>query len=476
MWGNTFNTRGGMGLSDRMEPGQIGELAMDDRPAMRVRFPDGMPDAADRYFRGLSLWTTDGRVWTRPAWTQAPRRELPPVPDRGIRHEITLEPDAAPWLPALDRPIAAPANLQLSMDHSLPLSRQNRTQRYEVVSDPDLALDPFGLPPQLRELALHLPSDRNPRSRALALQLRSQSQSEHDFAEQLLSLFTREFSYTLEPPPLGRNSVDEFLFDTRMGYCEHYASAYATLLRAGGVPARVVLGFQGGYYNQPGGYLVVRRSDAHAWVELWLEGRGWLRADPTSMVAPERIQRGSDAFSGLDAGFRSSGAWRWLLDRWDFLEMRWTDWIVNYRAIDQSALLQQLLDWLPTSVSMLTLTLTLAIGLPLLWLLWLLRGRERSAEELDALALWLRRLRRVLASAGVPSTPAEPVSILATRASARYPALADRLRALTLRYQNLRYGDADAASKAPSRADLAELWLKLCWLRLRRSAPTTRRD
>jgi len=477
LWGNTFSTqRGQMGLSDRMEPGQLGEAALDDRPALRVRFPDGVPPSSIRYFRGLTLWSTDGRAWSRPEWTDAPQLNLPPVPDRGVRHEITLEPDAAPWLPALDRPIAAPDSLRLALDGSLPIPRRNRALRYEVVSDPDLMLEPFGLSSQTEAMALALPQSRNSRTVALAKRLREETPDAEAFARRLLGLFTEEFSYALEPPPLGIDSVDEFLFDTKIGYCEHYASAYATLLRAGGVPARVVLGYQGGYYNATGGYLVVRRADAHAWVESWIEGRGWLRADPTSMVAPERIELGSSALDGLQNEFRHSDLFRWFHDRWDFLELRWTDWIVNYRAADQSALLQRLIDRLPQSFtalgSMVAAMIVIAAGL----LIWLLRGRHAGPAVADPLARWFGAFRRVLASAGVPSTPAEPFNRIVARAAERYPSTSPTLTNLALRYHAVRYGASlGAGSYRLPRHALATLWLTLWSQRLRRLARADRR-
>ena len=475
LWGNANATRtGGMGLSDRMEPGQLGALWNDDRIAMRVRFPDGVPANGLRYFRGLTLWSTDGSAWARPFWADTRMTDIAPVPEVGIRHEITLEADAAPWLPALDRPVAAPEGLRMAIDHSLPMPRRSRELRYEVLSNPDLLLEPFGLDPQTRALGLALPSGRNPRTLALARQMREANPDAEVFANRLLDLFRTEFAYSFEPPPLGRDAVDDFLFATKSGYCEHYASAYATLLRAGGVPARVVLGFQGGYFNRLGGYLMVRRADAHAWVELWVQDRGWLRADPTSMVAPERVDRGTDALAAFGDNFGRSTLGMWMRERWDFLELRWTDWIVNYRAADQSALLQRLTAWLPRTPLNLGLVLT-AIGLvAALALAWLLRGRPRAAAgppPIDALARWLLAFRRILAGAGVGSEPSEPASRLAERAGQRFPELNDRFARLSLGYQRARYAGDAGRSDAPSQRDLAALWLRLQaarWRRLRR--------
>lgn len=476
LWGTPFAPRGGMGLSDRMEPGQIGLLALDDRTAMRVRFPDGVPPMGQRYFRGLALWTTDGRSWTRPDLANVPARELPPVPDHGIRHEITLEPDAAPWLPALDRPIAAPEGLRLTADWSLPLARRLRDLRYGIVSNPGLPLQPIELPALTRNIALSLPQDRNPRTLAHARRLRELHPAPEEFARAVLEMFGEDFSYSLEPPPLGGHAVDEFLFDTLTGYCEHYASAYATLLRAGGVPARVILGYYGGYYNAIGDYLVVRRSDAHAWVEYWIEGRGWLRADPTAMVAPERIESSAEAL-GLEGltELRRGSLLNWLWTRWDYLELRWNDWIVNFQAIDQARLLQKLLGWMPrASQPLLTAAVALFI-LALAWMVWKLRPRRRQAPQADPSARWLQGLRAVLAGAGVQSTAAEPVSVLCRRASIAYPELAMLLREHMNRYQAARY--AADPPPPPGHLHLAELWLKLRLVRLKRRVyrirPTT---
>jgi transglutaminase-like putative cysteine protease len=473
LWGTAFNQRGGMGLSDRMEPGQLGDLALDDRTAMRVRFPDGLPAARDRYFRGLVLWRTDGRSWSRPEVSDAPAHNLPPVPDRGLRHEITLEPDAAPWLPALDRPIAAPDGLRLSVDHSLPLRRDLRELRYEVVSSPVLALQADGLPSLTRTFALSLPAERNPRTLAHARALRERHPDPAVFAREAMAMFRTDFSYSLEPPPLGGNAVDEFLFDTLSGYCEHYASAYATLLRAGGVPARVVLGYYGGFYNAIGGYLVVRRSDAHAWVEYWLEDHGWVRADPTSMVAPERIDRSAGAL-GEDslAGLRRGSVLNWLWTRWDYMELRWNDWVVNFQAIDQARMLRGLTEWLPRMPRLLAGLTVVAVGAVVLFVFVQLRRQRRAQRATDPQARWLQHLRDILAGAGIASSPAEPVSALYGRAALAYPDQAALLAQLLSQYQQARYATAD--QEVPSGTALAKLWLKLAIARLQRRLPVRR--
>lgn len=207
-----------------------------------------------------------------------------------------------------------------------------------------------------------------------------------------------------------------------------------------------MLGYHGGYFNAVGGHLVVRRADAHAWVELWVEGRGWLRADPTGMVAPERIEGGGDALAALADNFGRSGLGRWLRDRWDYLDLRWTDWIVNYRSESRSALFEQLSRWLPRdSRGLLRLALLAALALALVAAaLWLLRRAPsaRPGRASDPAGRWLAAHRRLLAGAGVPATASEPLSSLLARAGQRYPDLADALREPAWRCQQARYGNA----------------------------------
>ena len=314
---------------------------------------------------------------------------------------------------------------------------------------------------------LALPAERNPRTLAHARMMRERHPDPARFAREVMAMFRSEFSYSLEPPPLGGNAVDEFLFDTLTGYCEHYASAYATLLRAGGVPARVVLGYYGGYYNAIGGYLVVRRSDAHAWVEYWLADRGWVRADPTSMVAPERIDRSAGAL-GQDslAGLRRGSVMNWLWTRWDYMELRWNDWVVNFQAIDQSRMLKGITDLLPRAPRLLGLLAVIAVTALLFFVVRQLRRQRRPAPARDPLARWLQRLRSILAGAGIDSTDAEPVSQLQRRAVEVFPEHAALLGQQVARYQYARY--AASPSAGPGRWELAELWLKLRLSRLKR--------
>lgn len=252
-----------------------------------------------------------------------------------------------------------------------------------------------------------------------------------------LALFRSSFSYTLEPPLLGRDSVDEFLFDTRAGFCEHYASAFVFLMRAAGIPARVVTGYQGGWWSGAGGYLLVRQSDAHAWAEIWRDGSGWQRVDPTAAVAPQRIDLGARQVN--DAPRWSQADWlRTLRNHVDLVNRWWTQAVVQFDTLRQRALLSEfgiahheygdLLLWL---AAVLALLMTLAT-------LWVLRGEHaRTGDALDR--MW-RRLRRDLARAGIASQACEGPSTLWQRVDGLDAELARSLRPLVEAYAHLRYG------------------------------------
>jgi len=299
-----------------------------------------------------------------------------------------------------------------------------------------------------RDMAL---DDSNPRTRALAQQLRAASGSDVAYIEALLNKFRREeFYYTLKPPKLGANSIDEFLFKTHRGFCEHFASAFTVLMRAGGIPARVVTGYQGGEYNELGDYLLVRQSDAHAWSEVWLDDRGWVRVDPTAAVAPQRVESNLDA--ALDDSESVPGrflrTYRVLARAqlaWDAVNNFWNDRIVQYNELKQRSLMARLgiqdANWrdlgfaFATALIVFFTTLTLYLG-------WLYRPRQR-----DRVAVLYERLCKKLARVTVPKAPYEGPRDYLERAAAARPDVAMELRELQSLYLNLRYGPANSPAE-----------------------------
>ena len=299
MWGVPERALTRPGLSDRMTPGDWIDLVADDTPALRATFIGAAPPPSQMYWRGPVLWDFDGRSWTAVEWSRSiGRTDTAPGPKR-YEYVLEIEPTERNQLVALELPLAAPPGSLLGKDFSLRSDEPlNGITRWRMRSAPRTALasDPSrtGLHPALRRLALRLPDGYNPRTRALADTWRreagpSTAASDNVIVKRALAWIRAEFAYTLDTPLLGRNTVDEFLFDEKAGFCEHYSGAFVVLMRSAGIPARVVTGYVGGYRNPVGDYWLVRRSDAHAWAEVWLDGRGWIRVDPTAAVAPERI-------------------------------------------------------------------------------------------------------------------------------------------------------------------------------------------
>ncbi|MBT8063106.1 MAG: DUF3488 and transglutaminase-like domain-containing protein, partial [Gammaproteobacteria bacterium] len=293
LWGLPARGDAVSGLDDEMSPGTITRLSLSDEVAFTVRF-NGTPPAQDQlYWRGPVLHRFDGRTWRR-GWRNYENESGYRYEGEPWRYEVTLEPHNRHWLFALDVPAELPGRTRLAYDFQL-LSRRPVTtlRRYAVLSFPEHELDPEPGRHLLRyERAL--PDNRNPRTLAFAETLRARAQTADEIIGLALVHFRQQpFVYTLEPLPLeGTHPVDRFLFDTREGFCEHYASAFTTLMRAAGLPARVVTGYLGGERNPLTGHVTVRQSDAHAWSEVWLAGQGWQRVDPTAAVAPWRIRTG----------------------------------------------------------------------------------------------------------------------------------------------------------------------------------------
>ena len=423
------------GLSDSMSPGDISELFLDDTPILRVRFAGPVPPSPQLYWRGPVLTNFDGREWSLSFWSVS----LPPEPFETLGPDISYETEQEPtdrrFVFALDVPGAAPENLLLTYDRSLLTARRPLTSvsRHSLRSQTRYRFEP-DLKQTLRRDFVNLPSGFNPRTQQLADQWRSEGADNQAMISRALALFNAEFTYTLTPPLLARDSVDDFLFNTKAGYCEHFASSFAVLMRAADIPARVVTGYQGGYVNPLGDYLVVRQSDAHAWTEVWLDGQGWVRIDPTSAVAPERIDRGLDA---LGADRRAGRGWgRPLFNAIDWLRRGWNETLLGFDATRQSELLRPLgvdrADWRQLAIAMVVCA-TLALAVTLLMML------RPPKDSRDALArAWSTFLLR-LAKAGLKKAPSETAQRFAGRAALRFPASAAAIRSLSQRYTLCRY-------------------------------------
>ena len=439
LWGAPGMQVARTGISARMTPGAIGQLLIDDRPAFRVGFRGPIPARPLRYFRAVVLWHFDGRSWT-PGHAALPLERLI-IRDRPSRYTVTLDATRQTLLPALDVPVAtAPGTLSTAARTLLAMRPVDHTLRYTLESATGYALSPQLVPAE-RRLGLQLPSDADPRARALAAQWRARygTDARAIVAAALRMFHYGGFRYTLAPPPLGRQQVDDFLFRTRAGFCEHYASAFVFLMRAAGVPARVVAGYQGGYANRTAGYLLVRQSDAHAWAEVWIPGDGWMRVDPTAAVSPDRISLGATAAAqAAGAPWFLSGWWIGFRNRIDVVNRLWDQAVVGFDALRQHALLTQFgLD--PSRWQSVALALGGALGMALA--VGLALALREPGKRGDALATGFQQLERRLTRAGCVRRPGEaPVAYLRRAASSLLPPAATTLLTLAGRFAQLRYG------------------------------------
>jgi len=440
------------GLGDSMSPGDITDLAMSDEVAFRVRFTAQTPPAEDRYWRGPVLHDFDGRAWTRPeAW----RTVYPPLRFHGTAYEyvVSLEPDRHHWIFALDWPSQWNASqAYLTTDYML-MQRSSTMEPVDVIVTSRPLIEPKDpLTPGMRRIDTALPSGRNPRSMRLAQTIHAAHPDALDFVHAVLDMFRHEeFFYTLKPPRLAGDTVDEFLFDSRRGFCGHYASAFAALMRAAGIPARVVTGYHGGTFNRFAGYWIIRQSDAHAWDEVWIEGHGWLRVDPTSMIAPERVERGLNDI--VSAGQSVTSRWQqrtpWLGDirlRLDALRLLWRDRILRFDETSQVRLLELLHIPEPDGrklVLVLAACLTAGMG----WLTWQIR-RDLTLRPRDRVERAYATLCRRLAAIGLERAPAEAAEAYAARVASHRPDLAAVVVDLCRRYSDLRYARPPALRTA----------------------------
>jgi transglutaminase-like putative cysteine protease len=437
------------GLSDTMSPGDINQLALSDEVAFRVRFDSAAPPASERYWRGPVLDSFDGHTWTRTTYGSggAP----PPLQPQGPAYHYTvmMEPHQHRWIFMLDWPSTWDRpRAELSNDYTLmqyePLSRP-----VDVVGTSYTRVQyPEPLKPRTRARDLQQPRDRNPRTQQLAREMRSAHPDDLELVRAVLDMFRQQpFYYTLTPPKLADNSVDEFLFDTKRGFCGHYASAFAALMRDAGIPARVVTGYHGGTLNPYGDYWILRQSDAHAWTEVWIEGRGWMRIDPTAAIAPERIERGlADVVSADDplaSRWQSNTPWfAGARLRLDLLREVWRERILDFDQDSQRKLLEFLKIPEPDGQK-LVMVLAAAMALVLAWLTWQVH-RELAPPSKDVAARTYARLCTKLAAAGIARRPHEGAEAYALRVAQLRPDLADTVTALCRHYSSLRYATPSA--------------------------------
>ncbi len=449
------------GVSDSMSPGDFSNLSASREVAFRVEFEGDIPPQPSLYWRGLVFSEFDGRRWTQsgpwgyrdknllqwhgdqPAeWDSQVSRHGQP-----LAYTVMLEPTNSPWLFAL--PTARPDSSGVALTRDFRLYNKlpvNSEKQYRVRSWLDYDLESAGLTPLRRRLELALPDGFNPETRRVAKRWRAENPDPVALINRLLKQYNSEFIYTLKPPLLGKHTVDEFLWGTKRGFCEFFASSFVFFMRAAGIPARVVVGYQGGERHPNGDYLLVHQYDAHAWAEVWLKGRGWLRVDPTAAVAPERVEMSFTDLFGKNKDFLSDSLLsleRYQHISWlnklrlnlDALDYAWTKWVLGYDHV-QTDLLMRLLGRIdPMRIGML-LVIAGAIALAPMAIM-LFRAREKHyRDELDQQYVrFCLRMER----AGLARLSGEGPRDYAKRIVSMRPELQGDVTAITDLYEAQRY-------------------------------------
>lgn len=467
LWGLPGLAAQSGGLPDSMSPGQWLDKLADDRIAFRVNYSGTEPTPRQRYWRGPVLWDFDGKEWKRRAWDSLPAPLGSLKSESGsaaIAYTVSLEPTERRYLPVLDWPRSAQAPFFLTSEASLYSDKPVQDLlEYRAVAWPD-ASPQTALSKLQQRRALALPEGLNPRSAALARQWRAESTDDRAYIERVLQWISREFSYTLATEEPGLNGADEFLFDQKAGFCQHFSSAFAVLMRAAGIPARVVTGYAGGYKNPYGDYWVLYQRDAHAWNEVWLDDQGWVRIDPTAAVAPENILDTLANGAGADSYFGERTLFSPLLDFGDFMKSRWNDWIVGFDAARQTDLLRgfgagQLRQW-QLLLALLLASTMLSFAIFHLW-------QRRAALPPDPVEAAWQKLMTALHGYGIGKMAGETAADFGARFPAGLP-FSEALRHAAGHYSRWRYGKS-RGDQAQEHALIAEL--KELRRQVRRSRP-----
>lgn len=455
------------GVTDEMTPGDISSLARSGDLAFRVSFEGQAPAHEQLYWRGLVLDLFDGRTWRRAgnrflSFSVVSRQ---PASSQGVGtgqpvdYDVILEPTQQTWLYALQLAELNTPDIVQDRDYGLQTSKPvSQRMRYQVRSYLEHQTD-LQLSGTQRARSLQLPEeDNNLLSLGLAREWRAESSTDADYVQRVMSHFREEpFYYTLNPPVLGEASIDDFLFNTREGFCGHYAGTFVYLLRAAGIPARVVVGYQGGEYNPFEDYTMVYQYNAHAWAEVWFEGQGWVQFDPTGAVAPQRISMGAEAVFADQPGFMEESGFsmmrfrdnQWLNSlrlRLDALDYAWNRWVVSYDEDLQLDLMNDFFGDDARSGLVWTLGIATATVFALVAFFMLRGGKVASRDPATRLYLLLAG---DLAALGTRRQHGEGAGDYYRRVSLERPELATDMEKVTRMYEQLSYapvsqGNADA--------------------------------
>jgi transglutaminase-like putative cysteine protease len=434
------------GLSEEMSPGRISQLSDNDTVAFRIRFKDKIPRRSELYWRGPVLWRFNGVSWDAPRSQLSLRLETEYEKfGPAVDYTLTLEAHQQRWLFALDLPATLPAKSRMTSElQILSLRVIDKVTRYDMRSHTNYRIEPDA--PEHLQRYLSLPTNIAPRSQQLINTWLRDSPDKSKIIQTALRHFRdQEFYYSRTPPLLFDDPVDEFLFQTRKGYCEHYASAFTVMMRQAGIPARVVTGYVGGEMNPLSDYMIVRQSDAHAWSEVWLDGQGWLRIDPTSMIPPERIENTADLFRRQSQAGRErqlieltwlGQSFRQTRYAWDAVNNHWNQWIIGFNEKRQTALLSSMgmpdITWRGMTF-LLFITMT---GILLVVGFYLLRSNK---QQLDPVSKLYQHYQMKLVPLGLSKYGYESAISFAARIKSTRHDLAHEVDIITILYNKLRY-------------------------------------
>jgi len=432
------------GLSDSMSPGKISELTQSNAIAFRVKFDDIIPDQNKLYWRALVLWNFDGNTWEQDNRNPSPPSRLYVKNHSFTHYTITMQAHHKNWLYALDLPSNVPDSIIYTNNYTLESTHKiSSLFQYKISSVLQYQFK-SSISSWEKSAGLKIPLNTNPETIQLGKNLALQYDTDEKIINHILQLFNREnFHYTLKPPLTpGFHSVDQFLFNTKRGFCEHYASSFTLIMRAAGIPARVILGFQGGTINPLNGVVAVKNSDAHAWSEVWIKNKGWVRIDPTAAVAPERVEKNLNA--ALDQNevlpFHmqiNTGFIKDVLFYWDAIDNQWNQWVVGYNDELQQRFLKNLFNK-NLNLSDKIIFMLISIGIVVLIVALFIMRPDRKQKLDPALALY-QKFCHTLALKGIRRNPHEGPLDYATRAKQELPELKDSITLITRLYIKIRY-------------------------------------
>ena len=444
LWGNTGGEADRSGLDSHLSAADFGQILNDDSPALRISFPHAPPAERERYFRTYVLWRFNGRDWSSmPPPAPGPKYQATTAGERRT-YEVIMQADGGHHLPALDWPATPPAGADQWLDTDGIVHRRDAVEttiRYhlDALSSPPSNQGP--LDPASRRAGLQWPAGAAPETLALGHRWRAAGLNDMAIVAKAMQMFRQQgFSYTLAPPTPSGDPTDGFLFGSRRGYCVHYASAFVLLMRAAGLPARVVSGYQGGYWNREGRYLLIRHSDAHAWAEVWIaERQAWIRFDPTAMASPERINLGALAAGGDGTGWVRHS---WLLalqNHWDLVNQLWDRSVIGFDQARQTRLLSPSNrggQWRHIDIRLGLLLIMIAMAaLAVCW-------AQRTTSSIDPLLKAWRQLTRHLARHGLPIGTGEGPHDYLERAIRAFPARRKEIERLRTLYLLARYAES----------------------------------